>query len=482
MTKDEIRSIIYNLLKIKFDSKIYNNQLELEKAKKDFENQVDNLTNYILNTYLKTDELTIDFIKWLHKSFYPEWTIIKTIRDGKNYDNLVWEYRLHENTHKEDNHHHSYQKNIEIDLINYTNYYNSIKTKKRTDILKYYFDFLKIHPFADSNLTIISIICELEFFKHWFNSLNFLQTRFKDGKFNYFFLYEYENNKEKPWILEKIEKMIDDFFDWKLSKETIEKKDKINVKTTNELFWKIDYSQYETQPYFIELNNFLQINFINFSQAIPDYYARKIVYNNTLHYLKNALFRAFQEHHQIILNGYVCDTNKIIQFIHENVIQKDFEKLEISFIKQLHKILYPEWFVLKNKDINGNEYIQMIPWEFRNIDLVAKEFADKKLYYKWQEIEAWLKNIISDFNDSKKHINDILLFMIDFITIHPFWDGNWRIADILTDLLLLKNWFEPYYFGWLKKKDEIWFYKIRNEVAKTRDIKYFYEFLEKYSI
>lgn len=480
MEKTEINNIIYNLLKIKFDSKIYNNNFELEKAKKDFDTQVSNITNYIFENYFKKDYLSLDFIKWLHKSLYPEWTTIKTYRDWKYYINLVWEYRLHENTHEEDNHHHSYQKNIETDLINYTNYYNSIKDKKRTDILKYYFDFLRVHPFADSNLTIISIICELEFFKYWFKSLNFLETRYKDGKFNYYFLYEYENNKNKTWILEEIEKMIDNFQSWKLSQEIIEKKEKLDIKTTTELFlWKNKKLDFDNTPYFIQLNQIIENNFINISKNLSDYDVRKIVYKNTLHYLKNALLRNRQDKHQLILNWYNSDTERIINFCQKKIISNLFFKLNINIIKELHKNLYPNWFILKNKDINGKEFIQMIPWEYRNINLVAKESKDKNLYYKWQDIEIWFKNLIVDFNNSKKQTNDILLFMSDFLTIHPFWDWNGRVFDILVDLLLLKNGFFPLYFWELKQKDEIWFYEARNKVGKTKDLSLLYEFIEK---
>ncbi|MDP2104332.1 MAG: Fic family protein, partial [Candidatus Gracilibacteria bacterium] len=354
MEKQEILNIVSKILKIKFDSKTHISSFELEKAKKDFEIQVAGLTNYIFENYGKTDYLNLDFIKGLHKLLYPEGTTIKTYRDGKYYTNLVGEYRLHENTHEEDNHHHSYQKNIESDLINYINHYNSIKDKKRIDILRYYFDFLRVHPFADSNGTIISIICELEFFKYGLTSLDFLKTRFEDGKFLYYFIYEYENNKNIPGILEKIEKMIDDFHDGKLSEDIIEKKEQIDIKTTSELFLGKDKKiNFDNTPYFIELNQSIEDNFINISENLPDYDVRKIVYTNTLSYLKNALLRNSEEKHQLVFNGYSSDTERIINFCQKKIISNPFFKLSSNIIKELHKTLYPNGFIQKNKDING---------------------------------------------------------------------------------------------------------------------------------
>lgn len=477
MKKQEIFNIVTRILKIKFNSKIYNN-FELEKAKKDLEIQINNLTNYVFENYLKTDYLSIDFIKWLHKEFYPKGTIIKTLRNGKLYHNPVWEYRLNENNHKEYNHLHSFQINIEADLLNYTNFYNSIKDKKRTDILRYYFDFLRVHPFADSNLTIISLICELEFFKYWFKSLDFLKTRFEDWKFNYFFLYEYENNKNKTWILEEIEKMIDDFHSWKLSQEIVEKKEKINLKTTQELFWwKIDNID---NPYFEEIDEYIKKLFLDIDINLWDYQVRKIIYNNTFHYLKNAIFRAPEKAHNTIISWYNSDMERIIEFCQKKIISNPFFKLNENIIKELHKNLYPNWFIQKNTDINGKEFIQMIPWEYRNINLEAKTAIDKNIYHKFQEIEKELKILIINFNNSKKQKDDILLFFVEFISIHPFWDGNWRTADILTDLLLIKNWFDPYYLWYLKQKDEIWFYEARNKSGKNKDLKYMYDFIDKH--
>ncbi|NCP77143.1 hypothetical protein GW830_03370 [bacterium] len=167
---------------------------------------------------------------------YPEGTKVVIYRDGIYHYNTPGEWRLYNDKTEEDNHPHSEQINIESDMIAFTCDYNLIETKKRTDVLQYYFDFLRVHPFADSNLTVISIIHDLECKKYGFETMDLLQIRFEDRKFYLYFLYYYENNKNKMGILDEIIKLIDDFHNKKLSQKVIDEKDKIIIKTTTELF------------------------------------------------------------------------------------------------------------------------------------------------------------------------------------------------------------------------------------------------------
>lgn len=227
------------------------------------------------------------------------------------------------------------------------------------------------------------------------------------------------------------------------------------------------------------LDKIINDNFINISKDFPNYNTRKIVYNNTINYLKSALLRTPEDKHQIVFDWYIADTNRIIKYCVDNFVKKDFKNLEIDFIKNLHKNLFPTWFIQKARDINGNEFVQMIPWEYRKINLYSKTNPNQNIYLDFSKIEVWFEKIVWDFNNSKFELWDILLFMANFSRVHPFWDGNGRTIDILTDLLLEKNWFSPYNFWALKLNDEIWFYKVLDQVYETKDTKYMYEFIEK---
>lgn len=220
--------------------------------------------------------------------------------------------------------------------------------------------------------------------------------------------------------------------------------------------------------------------FINIPDSLVDYEVRKIVYNNTLSYLKSALLRTPESRHHLVFAGYSGDVERIIDFC-QKYRENNTTKLNEKFIKWLHRMLYPEWYTQKFKNPEWEEFIWMIPWEYRKIDIISNDNMDKYIYFKPIEIEKWIEKIIQEYNEGGNDIQwNILYFLADFFIVHPFWDGNGRVAYILTDLLLLKNGLQPLYLWKRKENDKVWFYKILDEVYKTRDLAPFYEFIEKY--
>ncbi len=231
-----------------------------------------------------------------------------------------------------------------------------------------------------------------------------------------------------------------------------------------------------------EINKTILDTYINISKDSPDYDIRKIVYSNTLSYLKNALLRTPEDKHNLVFRGYNGDMERIIYFCHECMKNGSFELSEV-FIKQLHKTLYPEWYIQKSKDSMWREFIWMIPGEYRDIDMISNDNANKDIYLKPREVSGGMQKAIREYNESSDDAQTKTLhFLVDFFIIHPFWDGNGRLAYILTDLLLLQNNLSPFYFWEKKENDKVWFYRILDEVYETRDIAPFYNFLEKYTV
>lgn len=233
-----------------------------------------------------------------------------------------------------------------------------------------------------------------------------------------------------------------------------------------------------------QLNKIIENNFINISEDLPDYKVRKIVYNNTLTYLKNALLRTPQDKHEIIFQWYYGDMERIISYCVQECVNKDDFRLSTDFIKWLHKTLYPAWFSQKHINEKWKEVVWMIPWEYRTINLESTTNPNKKIYCNFSQIELNIEELLLDYNNEQSSRNfqeNILFFMADFSRIHPFWDGNGRLIDILVDLLLLKNNLKPFYLWLIKNNDKVRFYKILDEVHETRDLQSMFDFIEKYS-
>lgn len=115
-------------------------------------------------------------------------------------------------------------------------------------------------------------------------------------------------------------------------------------------------------------------------------------------------------------------------------------KFSESAIKHFHKELLK--YVRKDK-IHRGEYkktenkVHMIDKEGQSIGIL---FDTTKAYLtpkEMQELVEWTKDA---FREKKiHHLLIIANFIVEFLQIHPFQDGNGRVSRILTNLLLLKS-------------------------------------------
>lgn len=236
LSKEEIKLIIHNSLLPKFESRI-SGVVDISQAKIFFENHVEILSDFVYNS--QTDDesfVNIDLFKWLHKLLYPKDFKIIVCRNWIYYENIPWEWRLHDYNPQIPTSYWSKKEDIEKDLNNFIQSYNSIKEKNEEDILRFYFNFLRVHPFWDSNWTLASLICDLDLKWNWFNWFNILKIRFEDIKLFYYILTYHEQNIKSNNVLKEIISMIRDFQDWNLSDVLIEAKNKQEIYTTKKLF------------------------------------------------------------------------------------------------------------------------------------------------------------------------------------------------------------------------------------------------------
>ncbi len=152
-----------------------------------------------------------------------------------------------------------------------------------------------------------------------------------------------------------------------------------------------------------------------------------------------------------------------------NTIHKDYDFIPLSpgIILQFHRDLNK----FSNPSIGG---------QFKNTNNVIAEYlSDGTERVRFEPTPAWetpdaVNNLCDEFNKAIKdqRIDPLLLipiFILDFLCIHPFNDGNGRMSRLLTLLLL-------YRFGYIVGK----YISIENLIAKSKET--YYEALQDSSI
>ena len=122
----------------------------------------------------------------------------------------------------------------------------------------------------------------------------------------------------------------------------------------------------------------------------------------------------------------------------ENVFKVyKYQSLSESYIKDLHYFLYesltPQF---GGKYKTEQNYI-------REYDSKGKLMRTVFIPSKPEEVESLMGNLIFQFNECISDPNcniliTIFVFILNFLCIHPFFDGNGRVSRLLTTFLLMK--------------------------------------------
>ena len=124
----------------------------------------------------------------------------------------------------------------------------------------------------------------------------------------------------------------------------------------------------------------------------------------------------------------------VLNTIHENY---DFIPIKPGMILQLHRDLYR----FSNSSMGGS---------FKNSDnIIAEELPDGTKRVRFQPVPAWetseaMEYLCNAFQEAlmDPEVDPLLLipmFILDFLCIHPFNDGNGRMSRLLTLLLLYRS-------------------------------------------
>ena len=124
----------------------------------------------------------------------------------------------------------------------------------------------------------------------------------------------------------------------------------------------------------------------------------------------------------------------VLNTVHESY---DFIPVRPGMILQLHRDLYK----FNNSAIGGS---------FKNSDnIIAEEMPDGTKCVRFQPVPAWetteaMNTLCNAFQEASvdPEVDPLLLmpmFILDFLCIHPFSDGNGRMSRLLTLLLLYRS-------------------------------------------
>lgn len=154
----------------------------------------------------------------------------------------------------------------------------------------------------------------------------------------------------------------------------------------------------------------------------------------------------------------------VLNTIHEN---HDYIPIKPTMILQLHRDLYK----FESYDIGG---------KYKSTDnIIEEEDENGNKFVRFKPVAAWetpdaMQNLCNEFDKvaAEGKIDLLILismFILDFLCIHPFNDGNGRISRLLTLLLL-------YRAGYIVGK----YISIEQLIEKTKNS--YYESLEQSSI
>ncbi len=124
-----------------------------------------------------------------------------------------------------------------------------------------------------------------------------------------------------------------------------------------------------------------------------------------------------------------------------NTIHSSYERIPVkpNIILQLHRDLYKF-----NVSSSGGQYKN-------NDNVISEEDALGNKFVRFKPVEAWatsinMEKLCEAFNEAilNETVNPLIIipmFILDFLCIHPFNDGNGRMSRLLTLLLLYRSGF-----------------------------------------
>ena len=147
-----------------------------------------------------------------------------------------------------------------------------------------------------------------------------------------------------------------------------------------------------------------------------------------------------------LLMDYLRDNFDAIDFVFDFV--KNSRDLSISYIKELHHLITQHQDTTDAIDAMGSYVkISLRKGQFKQSPNNPVRDGMIYSYCPPEQVESEMDNLISIFNDElgKSHVLVKASFLHHaFVQIHPFQDGNGRIARLLTSFVLIREGLFPF--------------------------------------
>ena len=155
-------------------------------------------------------------------------------------------------------------------------------------------------------------------------------------------------------------------------------------------------------------------------------------YGDTMNYLNKGLIRKDSPLKDI------ADLENHREVLLEIFDSYDSLKIDSDTIRRLHGVLMKDPIQWENKDVYNNSAGQFK--QTNNFGVRAK--GKYKEYMTWIDVPSAIQRLCQNFDGTgeKHRLLSIIDFHFEFANnIHPFWDGNGRMARLITNLMLLKS-------------------------------------------
>jgi Fic family protein len=135
-----------------------------------------------------------------------------------------------------------------------------------------------------------------------------------------------------------------------------------------------------------------------------------------------------------------------IDFIYERL----HEDISVYYLKQLHSLLFrnaPYVTASWNPDLKQHVNKSMVPGRFKQLpNSVLKRDGTMHNYVDPLQVEPQMEELVQFVNDTHSKVHPIERSAIahyNLVRIHPFDDGNGRLARLLMNMVLLKYGYPP---------------------------------------